>query len=86
VWGNQATTVTTTTTTTTIPPTTTTTKFNVNAKTGYVAAAQSNELSFKRGELLTISLQYSNDWWYGQNANGDEGYIPVSHLNTSPTL
>lgn len=42
-------------------------------------ARSDRELSLRKGELVTIRKQVSNDWWHGA-VNGKEGLVPDKYI------
>ncbi len=40
----------------------------------------SEDLSFKKGEILTVLRKDEDDWWFAQNENGRQGSIPVPYI------
>lgn len=44
------------------------------------AATCDTELTFKEGEILTITEQDDSGWWYATNASGIAGFIPNNYV------
>lgn len=36
---------------------------------------KSNALQFSAGDILTVARNAGDNWWYGENANGEVGHI-----------
>lgn len=53
------------------------------------SAANSDELSFKAGDQLTILRQGDEDeplWWWARNQDGVEGFVPPNLVAVSRTF
>ncbi|XP_044741515.1 SLIT-ROBO Rho GTPase-activating protein 1-like isoform X2 [Chrysoperla carnea] len=44
-------------------------------------ARSSRELSLKKGDVVTLYSQVSNDWWRGANNQGHQGLIPDKYIS-----
>ncbi len=38
------------------------------------------DLSFKKGDILTILKKEEEDWWFARHSNGSEGLIPKPYV------
>ncbi|XP_077991283.1 jouberin-like [Glandiceps talaboti] len=43
-------------------------------------AQRSDELTFNRGDLITVLYQDSENWWMGETLNGQQGYFPSNYV------
>eukprot|EP00730_Choanoeca_flexa_P009898 TRINITY_DN14320_c0_g1_i1.p1 TRINITY_DN14320_c0_g1~~TRINITY_DN14320_c0_g1_i1.p1 ORF type:complete len:179 (+),score=39.80 TRINITY_DN14320_c0_g1_i1:149-685(+) len=55
----------------------------VRAKHSYTAQTE-NELSFKKGDILTIMGMRDDDWWEGCDADGNEGFVAAKYVEHKP--
>jgi len=50
-------------------------------------ASETNEISFKEGDIITLVEKYSdNDWWKGRLLNNKEGLFPSTYVEELKTL
>ena len=49
------------------------------AKYNYLSRT-SNDLEFKKRDLLYILNSDDEDWWWARSKSGGEGYIPSNHV------
>ena len=63
------------------------TKTSVYEATSGHDAKQRNELSFKKGDFLSIEVKNNEEWCWGTSAEtGEEGFIPGSSLPNQPLI
>ena len=43
-------------------------------------ANRSDELSFHRGDLITVLFRDNDMWWMGEAADGRQGYFPANYV------
>lgn len=41
---------------------------------------EKDDLSFRRGDILTIIFKEEEQWWRAKDKNGKEGSIPVPYV------
>ena len=46
----------------------------------FIPESQSDELKIKAGEFLNVLYKDICGWWFGQNENGDSGWVPANYL------
>ena len=46
----------------------------------FIPERQSDELKIKAGEFLNVLYKDICGWWFGQNENGDSGWVPANYL------
>lgn len=44
------------------------------------SARSNRELSFRKGDTVTLKKQVSNDWWQG-TVNGKDGLVPDKYIS-----
>ncbi len=45
-------------------------------------AQRSDELSFMRGDVITVLHKDNDNWWMGELPDGQQGYFPVTYVVT----
>jgi len=53
------------------------------AKFDFTGKEELKQLSFKKGDIVTINQQYDNGWWAGE-LNGKIGYVPATYVELLP--
>ena len=43
-------------------------------------AQRSDELSMKRGDVVTVLYRDNDNWWMGENAEGKQGFFPANYV------
>lgn len=43
-------------------------------------SAEKDDLSFKKGDILTVLFKEEEQWWKARNKHGEEGCIPVPYV------
>lgn len=43
-------------------------------------AARSDELSFVRGEEISVLYKDNDMWWMGELGNGQQGFFPANYV------
>lgn len=43
-------------------------------------AQRSSDLSFVRGDVITVLFRDNENWWLGQLADGSQGYFPTNYV------
>ncbi|WAR19661.1 NPHP1-like protein [Mya arenaria] len=51
----------------------------------YSGEQEQGDLSFKKGEIITILETREDGWWVAENSEGKKGNVPSSYLQTSVT-
>lgn len=54
-------------------------QIHVKAKFNFVGN-DPEDLSFKKGDILTILKKEEEDWWFARHSNGSEGLIPKPYV------
>ncbi|XP_065051192.1 crk-like protein [Rhopilema esculentum] len=57
----------------------------VKAKYNFVGS-DLEDLSFKKGDILTILKKEEDDWWLARHSNGQEGLIPRPYVEEMPAV
>lgn len=57
----------------------------VRAKYNFVGS-DAEDLSFKKGDILTILKKEEDDWWLARHSNGQEGLIPKPYVEEVPNM
>jgi len=58
--------------------------FKVKAKFNFVGS-DPEDLSFKKGDILTVIKKEEDDWWLARSSDGQEGLIPRPYVEEMPT-
>ena len=43
-------------------------------------AQRSSDLSFARGDIITVLFRDNDNWWLGELADGSQGYFPTNYV------
>ena len=43
-------------------------------------AQRSDELSFMRGDLITVLYKDNDNWWMGELQDGSQGFFPANYV------
>ena len=43
-------------------------------------AQRSDELSFMRGDLITVLYKDNDNWWMGELPDGNQGFFPANYV------
>lgn len=49
-------------------------------------AQRSDELSFLRGDVITVLYKDNDNWWMGELSDGNQGFFPATYVATGSTL
>eukprot|EP00112_Aurelia_sp_Birch-Aquarium-sp1_P010274 Seg2200.2 transcript_id=Seg2200.2/GoldUCD/mRNA.D3Y31 product="Crk-like protein" protein_id=Seg2200.2/GoldUCD/D3Y31 len=65
------------------PPIQSSDSLKVRAKFNFVGS-DAEDLSFKKGDILTILQKEEDDWWLARHSSGKEGLIPRPYVEEIP--
>ena len=49
-------------------------------------AQRSDELSFVRGDVITVLYKDNDNWWMGELPDGSQGFFPANYVATGEQI